>query len=233
MLPGIAGIAGAKASHNLLTVVYTGTASNTANAASYTFSSASIGAAANDRYIVVAVTDSGVTFVNAPTVSSVTVAGQACTKVAEAWPGLTIVQRVTLWITNSPVTTGTTASIVVTLNSSAGGAAIGAWAVYGLTSTTPHDTLSVTGAAPLSGSIDHPEGGILIAAAGFYELTSGSVTWTNATEDFEGSSGTSYEFTVASKADLTQASAQSLSVTHSNAGAEAYHAMVAATWGPA
>lgn len=232
MLPGLASIAGVRTNASALSLSYTGTASNTANASSYTFSGASIGTAENDRYIVVAVTDSGSTFVNAPTVTAVTVAGQACTKVAEAWPNYTSVQRITLWITNSPVTTGTTASIVVTLGSTALGAAIAAWAVYGPSSATPYDTLLVTGAAPLSGSIDYPEGGVLIAAAGFHELTSGTVTWTNATEDFEGSSGTSFEFTVASKDALTQASGQNISVTQSLVGPEAYHSMVAATWAP-
>jgi len=226
MLPGMSSTGSATSPSVPASVTYTGRASTTGD--DPTFSAAAIGTAAANRYIVVAVSSMQFSEDSPGAHTTVSVAGTSCTKVAEmAVNNSTDQPRQSLWITNSAVTTGTTGDIVINTGANTSYIGAAAWAVYGITSNTPTDT-ATDGGNPSSSTIDHPEGGIIIAAATTQDLTpSQTSAWTGATEDFEGTNGVQ-GFTGASAANLTAATGQTISV--SITGGNAGDAMVAATW---
>lgn len=152
---------------------------DTVSRSTYTYSATDIGSAAALRYVVVGVCPTGSGPLNAT--NSVTVGGVSCTKLAEADAGGDNYSA--LWITNTPITSGTTADIVVTYAGSMNDGAIAVWAVYDILSNAASDTLTDTGTT-LSGAIDVPADGILIAA-GFGSNGTPTFTWTNITENFE------------------------------------------------
>ena len=79
---------------------------NATDLTNYSFASQSIGAADDDRYLVSVL--GAVAITGAPTVSSATIAGAASSKVAGTTNGN---DGLELWITDAPVTTGTTGTI--------------------------------------------------------------------------------------------------------------------------
>ncbi|TIQ99504.1 hypothetical protein [Mesorhizobium sp.] len=153
---------------------YEGMTNDDTNASSYSFSGASIGAANASRVIAVAV----ITATGTPrTVSSVTLAGNAMTKGPEAVAG-TSNQGCAAWF-YLPVSSGTTATIAVTLSGVANSCAI---VVYRLlpVSSTPIDTASASGApasSPLTDLEVKTSGLALIAGIGGSGLT---LTWNGA-----------------------------------------------------
>jgi hypothetical protein len=91
------------------TLTFGAGAFSTNDTSTYTFTSIGIGAASSNRYVVVAVGQRGVAEASA----TVTVAGQSCTQLAETGTGA----KLHLFITDAPVTTGTTATVVVSCSS--------------------------------------------------------------------------------------------------------------------
>lgn len=127
----MAGVAAADA-----TVTYAGDAQNVNGLTTYTFTAAAIGSASADRYVAVVVSGHHSA---ARTISSVTVAGQATTvKVSNT----TVADDATwaIYLTDAPVTTGTTADIVVTWSAGAFSTGIVQYALTGLQSTTATDS---------------------------------------------------------------------------------------------
>lgn len=124
---------------------------------SFTITAANICTAAADRYVIIAVyvqkQGGGV-----PPTPTVTVGGAAMTAVATMNNG--IAEGAFIFVSNAPVTTGTTANIVIT---SGGGNMWGAvaqvWSGNGLLSSTPTNTYTTT--TPTTGST------IAISAGGF------------------------------------------------------------------
>ena len=111
-------------------------ATSTTNATSYTFTSHAIGAAATNRYVVVLLvarpggTDTGVT---------VTVGGQSCSAVSGGpLPGSGLTAYPYIFITDAPVTTGTTASVVVTYPVTGSACRISTYALYTTNNSTPN-----------------------------------------------------------------------------------------------
>lgn len=96
-------------------------------------------------------------------VVSMTVAGQACSRVAD---GSNMVGCNEIWRTNSPVTSGSSATVEVTYNTTANGANIDVFSVTGM-SPTPRDAESSfadpSPYAEMNISVD--EGGFVIASA--------------------------------------------------------------------
>lgn len=154
---------------------------NTTNQSSYTFSGHAIGTASSDRHVIV-ITILQQSGGGAPITPTVTVAGQSCTSVATAVPATA--ERVNIFITDSPVTTGTTADIVVNEGSTQHGCYIGVYAATGLNSTTPTDTIE-DNSDPLSGTIDCDAGGFIVGV-GQTASNGASFTWAGITEDFDG-----------------------------------------------
>jgi hypothetical protein len=149
------------------------------------------GTAAVDRYVIVIVyadNNSGGLF------GTMTLGGIACTKIV-ANP--VTAGACAIYITDTPLTTGTTASLVLE-----GGAdvdlAFATYAAYGINPTAT-DTLAVASNDP-TGTIDVPAGGIMIAGS-LCEDDESSCTWTGVTEAFDtvfgGTKGTAGSYTTA------------------------------------
>jgi hypothetical protein len=156
---------------------------------SYTFSSHAIGAAPDGsttfaRHVVVFVLVNYSSTVEALT--SVTVAGQSTTLVVNA--ETTANETVRIYITDAQVTSGTTASIVVTVAGSSttvcGG--IATYALYDLVSTTATDTaIATTGAGTVTLTFDIAAGGVFVAARGTMKNGACTHTWTGTTSPSE------------------------------------------------
>ena len=225
MLPGLTAVlpAASAASRPTQTVPFHAYIAGTGSAPS--FSDVALGTPSTNRYIIVAVAAKNTnTFPgNPPSVNSVTVAGQACTKVADIGTGIQRT-KTTLWITSAPVTSGTTGTVSVAMSLSTSAVGVAVWSAD-LSSPTPNDTAtSFLRQAGQSATIDFPAGGILVAAvSGISGAT--STTWTSgAVKDFE-TTFSANEFSGASSADLSGGTSQTVSVNSAENGA-----MVAATW---
>lgn len=194
----------------------TQTSFNAAANATITFTGQAIGAAANNRHVVVALA------MNIDQSLTVTVAGQACTKVVGVNTGLFFAE---LWITNAPVTTGTTANVVLSGTHTANARiASSTLAVYGVANpTTPASTGSDV-ASPYSIGLTIPTNGIAIGSCVVSVLT--SWTWSSFTENVDG------QLSPITYSAGSRATAGSITetVTPAAAGTAAF---VAAAWGAA
>ncbi|MCC2095970.1 MAG: hypothetical protein KDJ29_03720 [Hyphomicrobiales bacterium] len=190
-------------------VTYTGHAESATQTASYSFTSQPIGAAAADRYVIFCVMARGVF---SGGVNSATLNGNSCTKVATHDAAFGHVQ---IWITNAPVTSGSTATIVISSSSGdLSACGIDIYSVRGLLSTTPTDTDdNETDNTTLNLSV--AEGGFVIACSS--QASGATCTVTGAAEvsdrqirsgNLNGASayGTTYGATAAVKFDWTSSS---------------------------
>lgn len=148
----------------------------------YTFSSHSIGTAASDRYVIVAVACRG-SFASA-TIASVTVAGTSCTQAVASTSTAGTAQ---IWITNAAITSGTTGDVVVTTGGGAqvNNCGIGTYAATGLASATASATNTTT-SDNTARSLAVTAGGIAVGLMRSNEAATGSaVAWTNITERYD------------------------------------------------
>jgi hypothetical protein len=126
-------------------LAFNGSAVLQLSAATYTFNNVPIGAANDNRYVIIAI--NAATALSPGTVSSVTVNGQTATIVYQATQsGYTVAYAGVM------LPTGTTATVVVTFGASAGTCGIGSYSAL-VTSTTPILTAnngSSSGVASLS-----------------------------------------------------------------------------------
>lgn len=146
-----------------MAVAITNTDSPVSNAAltTYTFSSASLGTAADDRIIAVVVsTYSGAAV--GPTVSSLTIGGVSANFRLRA-VGATNV-TVELWTLAVPL--GTTANIVVQWSVGVVRCGAGVFRIVGSDGEAPSDTATNTGTGNLSTTIDVVDNGALLAGVG-------------------------------------------------------------------
>jgi hypothetical protein len=137
---------------------YIGTAGSvSANTTVYTFNGASIGTAASDRIVFIAVSATGNSSIN---VSSVTIGGVSATLINTGNASFGTIGNAYL-----NVTSGTTANIVVTFTT--GGqdrCSIDVYTIYGSTAT-PYDTaltLQPSSASTISTNVDIPTGAVCI-----------------------------------------------------------------------
>jgi len=147
-------------------------------ATSFTVTSAAIGTASSDRIVVVIASTS-----NSIAITSCTLAGSAMTKAAASPAGT---GSTAIFYLSS--TSGTTATVVASTGGSTTRACIGVYTVLlGTTSATPSATQTVrttTGTTGTLPSVTVPAGGVFIA--GMYSSAStGAVTWTGATENYD------------------------------------------------
>ena len=180
-----------------------------ANQTTYTFTAHGIGTAAANRYVVVLIAGGA----NGRTVSSVTVAGQSCTVISTLTNG---VRDAAMAITASPVTSGTTADVVVTWSGGENRCHIGTYALTGIGSKTPTDTGTDTGSGNRSTSIDILAGGSAIGLMVHSAGTSGSTTWTGLNEDVDTSGDGVITFSAASLDSSTAQTGLSVSATGSS-----------------
>lgn len=157
-------------------------ANDTADAASYSFSSQAIGTAASDRLVIVAVHwDAS----SSRTISSATIGGVAATvAVQKINSGAT---PTGVGLIYAAVPTGTTATVAVTMSGGVVRMGIGLWTLTGHLSNTPTTTNSSENASSgtsLSASVTPSAGGVVVAA---FSANNGgiNVAWTNVTECYD------------------------------------------------
>lgn len=154
---------------------------NNTSLSSHSTASVPFGTPAEDRYIlVVARTFSG----TAPAISSMTIGGVSATAVVQLGSG---VNRVAMYIALVP--TGTTGTVAYTTAAASSQNAIGVYALYGLTSTTP---VASGNTNPTLASV---AGGFAIAADAGNPLLG---SWSNVTQDFQEVTVDSYNLVGAS-----------------------------------
>ena len=165
----------------------------------YTFSSKSIGTAANGRLIVV-----GAGSINATanrTISSLTIGGTSAAQVKfQSTSGGGGFIDVGLYILRVDI--GTTASVVVNWSATQSRCGIGVWAIYNALSATATATASSV-ANPLTASLSISANGVAIGYAQAFEATVPTFTWTNLTENFDETVGTQTGHTGASTSSAT------------------------------
>ncbi len=153
---------------------------NTTNLTTYTFNTCDIGAADNSRRIIVAVTASSTTSANRTT-SSLTISGVSAT----VYQNVADPRHVSFW--TLPVSTGTTADIVVTMSAGCNNCSIAIYRLLNLKSSQPQDSDSATttGATSLSTTMNASERAVVIGVCAGAAATSTTATWTNASEDYD------------------------------------------------
>ncbi len=154
---------------------YVTSAVSASDLTTYTFSSQSLGTAASNRYIIVAVMARAA---SSQTISTATIAGVTATQLIDF--GATNTSNAGFLI--APVPTGTTGDVVVTFTGAMVRCAIGVYRVVNLKSITPVDT-ATSEATPLAGTVDATDGGFVIGAV-FSGGSITGITWTGATQSY-------------------------------------------------
>lgn len=175
MFPAAAGLAAAIAA----SVVLTDSFSSETDTTSYS-STRAFGTEDPSRYMIIAVTCANLSLAS-DLPSSVSIGGVSCSMVV----GSTGLRTYSLWITDSPVPTGTTGNVTVTRTSTNfSNIAYVLWAAYNLQSNVGIDSANDFETDPNTNQVDVQSGGIVVAA-GFLVGTDTTFTWTGVTEEFD------------------------------------------------
>lgn len=172
-----------------LKLTWRGNTASSATAGSLTYSNFPIGDPVEDRNVIVVAwsTDS-----NGPVPTSCTVSGIACTRVALQSGNLANA----VFITNSPLLSGTTASATVSWSgSNVSNRMVGAYTVVGKINRTP--VFSFGGSCSTVQNVQMKAGGVLVATGGRYNST-GALDFTNLNQDVTGTVASSHRYTVGS-----------------------------------
>lgn len=196
----------------------------TTDVTTYTFTAADIGTADVGRRVLVAIvcSDNGAS----TAITSVTIGGNAATLVAQSAINVSTNQTAFACL---QVDTGTTADIVVTMDADgSNNMQIQPYALYGLSSTTPHDTYVENGttATVTSGTIDCPAGGVIFGAVGWRKLSTLSTTWTLTTEVSDAYHDAVINYSHAYQSYASTQTALSVTATASAAPTHYAHALV-------
>ena len=183
------------------------------------FTGKSFGAAAADRYILVAI--GMFAYPTGTHVDGVTIGGVTADEIITRAETGTEDAFISIWAANVP--TGTSGTISVNFSGTGYEVKIGWARATGLSSTTPYDTVSDVGNDP-AGAISAPAGGIIYGAA--YAADSGTITWTNISPFH--ASGSSRR--VRTGGDEFETEQVDLTVTAGCASTPSLAAMVAASW---
>lgn len=192
--------------------------STTPNTTSKTFSGFNIGTPSANRYVVVAV--NLYANQNSTSLTGVTVGGQSTTICVTVVSGRSIAA---ICITDAPVTSGTTADIVITTSNNMFEVGCATYTAENIASTTPTDTgSSINSTGTFNASI-LADGAVIASAGnrGFNGFAGYPITFTNITTNFsiDGyASGIGYRAAGASFVSLTDTS-KSFSF---NQGGDAY-----------
>lgn len=201
-------------------------ASDTTNAAEYTFSSQNIGTASADRYIIAAV-NSRIAGTTANDVSGITIGGSAMDEIVQA-QGTGDGNSCFGAIFALNVTSGTTADVVVTWTTTMLRCGLALYSITGLANTTPHDTDSSVADNP-SVNLNVPATGHVISCSGSGNNTA-TASWTELTEDHDTTVESAMQMTSASKSYVGSQTGLAMGVTWT---ANADPVAVFASWGEA
>lgn len=172
-----------------LALTWRGSTASSTTAATITLSNFPIGDPVEDRNVIVVAwsTDS-----NGPVPSSCTVSGIACTRVALQSGNLANA----VFITNSPLPTGTTASATVGWTGpNISNRMIGAYTVVGKINRTPVFTFG--GSTSTVQSVPMGAGGVMVATGGRYSSTA-ALDFTGLNQDVTGTVASNHRYTVGS-----------------------------------
>jgi hypothetical protein len=187
--------------------------------------SLNIGTAAENRYVIVVLMIDLSSSGGSPT--TVTVNGASTTRVATF--GADSDEACAIYITDAPVTSGTTATIAT--GTVTGGYQIAAaiYAAYGI-NPTPNDTLVAAEGSDPSGTIDVPANGFIIAGAVTGSAGS-SVTWTGVNSVSSNSSTSTYASGYYSNANESAKTGRTIT-SNWTGGEQGDEKLVAVSWGP-
>ena len=170
-----------------------------ANATVFTFSGMAIGSAAGDRVVFVAVSTGG-SVTNS--ISSVKLGGNTMTQRVQA---IAETDEKFVAIYSYPLTTGTTADVVITMSAEAAQASAATYASYGISSEIPHDTGTAQDSKDLSTTLNIPAGGFVIGIWRAGQYDGGGVTW-------DGAANKNFETNIEGNAFVSSASESGLSL---------------------
>lgn len=159
-------------------IAFVGTSTDTTNASSYTFTNHAIGTASSDRCVLVAM-HSGISAQSAFSITSITIGGNAATIVAQQYKDTVGFTRLAA-VASLLVTSGTTATIVITPSTTANRMRIEVYTLIGTTNCTSLADGDSSSATDPSVALDVPANGSALGAC-----TDGvsDYTWTGLTED--------------------------------------------------
>jgi hypothetical protein len=189
MAAAIAASGGGGPAPSAPTLVYLGSAELTSSTTTQTFASFPFGTAAADREIIVFLGHNASTGSARGHVTGVTIGGITATK--DEGTSASGAVHGSIW--RAAVPTGTSGSVVVTIDGSSGSANRWSCHGYGITNrlttgAAPYDTAIQAAAYSNSPtptvSIDHTANGQVVA--GLRHLSATATTWTGATEDYDG-----------------------------------------------
>ena len=187
------------------TITKTDNKSSTSNLTTYSFVSTALGTPSADRYIVVVAAASKL----AGTVSSVTVAGAATTKLTNKSDGTNT--EVAIFITNAVDASNSTGTISVTLSAGAKNCGITVYAVTGLLSNAADGTPQTTATSGATMSLPVSAGGVAIGGS-ITAVIAPNYTWSGLTEDVDQTLDTAGDAGSEGAASIASATAQTLSV---------------------
>lgn len=165
------------AEHIAVTTTYIGGTADNSSKTVYTFTNHAIG---GPGLIVVGFQKEGGTF----DIASATIGGNAAR--INAQPAAT---NLFAAILSARVASGTTATIVVTLNGAATRAQVNVWRLQNVISDIEHDDIAtIATATVVSGTIDTVAGGALVACMAGNDPTF-AVTWAGVTEQYDANIG--------------------------------------------
>ena len=209
-------------------ISFTANSSNLADVTNgtYTFSSQAIGAVAADRYIVLTIARQ-----STAVVTGITVAGTACSIVART---ANSDDHSAIWITDSAITSGTTATIVVTVTSTSWQMLLGVFRMVGANPSASATDTDITNSAPMTCTATVPANGGYVCSA--RHQGSAGYTWTDddgATSPIEAFDvGIEYAQSYTSAYNNTTTEQASLAVTCAPGSSSTEQGMCMATWGP-
>lgn len=165
---------------NVVTITVTDSSEDPTDLTTYTFSTQAIGTASMDRIVIVgAIGRAGAT---GRTISSVTIGGNAAGSVGAAAAADDTTNSRVAQLFALLVTSGTTADIVVTFNSTMVRAGIVVWAMTGTGgSTNAHDSATSTASPATTTACSIPTNGGAVGVC--YSTDANGRIWTGLTED--------------------------------------------------
>ena len=199
------------------TVALTDNSVDLGDTTTYTFSSQSLGAAASNRRIIIAVAGDGTT---TAIVSTLTVAGISAVKIAATQ---NVDTQVEIWIAEVP--TGATGDVVVTFAGAKARCGIGVYRALDCLLTA--EATAGSTADPMSASLFIPSLGIAIGVA--LDNSTSTHTWTNLTERYETSMETTITHSGASDDNIVP---QTPTITCDPSNAATQPAMALASFAP-
>lgn len=191
---------------------YNGSANDSTDLTTYSFTSVSIGTAATNRLVFVTVTSvaSGNRLI-----SSATIGGISAT-VIESTPNAGASTKIIYAV----VPTGTTATISITFDSTVLRCGVGSYSIYNLKSTSPVSRAngSTWTSGAISATLSVPENAIILAGVS-NSTNSNTFTWTNLTSNYDSLVDATFRFSGASAQVSTGNSSYTVTATSTSAAA--------------